>query len=72
LNDDTSRHRFELHYDDVDIEMKQVTKKGRVFEVPVSIGGGDAIADPSYSVSARLKRCVGIASALVYLHGREP
>jgi LIM domain kinase 1 len=147
LNDDTSRHLFELHYDDVDIEMKQITKKGRVFEVPVSIGSGaygqvykgrylgvpvavkefpnetasiintferevamlcalrhpnilpiigftrgdraedakyalitpllaksftDAIADPSYSVPARLKWCVDIASALVYLHGREP
>jgi hypothetical protein len=144
---DTSRHLFELHYDDVDIEMVQIKKtrqvyhvklligqsrygpvyKGRYLGVPVVVkellsatasiidtfeqevvmlcalrhpnivpligftrgdraedtkyalvtpllvkGFADAIADPSYSPQARLRWCVDIACALVYLHGREP
>jgi serine/threonine protein kinase len=146
-DDDATRHLFELHYDDVEMEMKQVTRRGRVFEVQVQIGSGnygqvfmgrylgvpvavkefpretasiietferevtmlctlrhpnilpiigftradraqdakyslvtpllakdftDAIVDPSYSLQARLRWCVHIACALVYLHGREP
>jgi serine/threonine protein kinase len=146
-DDDATRHLFELHYDDVEMEMKQVTRRGRVFEVQVQIGSGaygqvfmgrylgvpvavkefpretasiietferevtmlcalrhpnilpiigftradraqdakyalvtpllakdfnDAIVDPSYSLQARLRWCVDIACALVYLHGREP
>jgi serine/threonine protein kinase len=148
LSDDgASRHVFELHYDDVDIDMKEVTKKGRVYHEKVLIGKGafghvykgrylgvpvavkefpsetasiinafesevailcalrhpnilpiigftrgdrtedaeytlitpllaqkftEVIADPSYSPKRRLRWCLDIASALVYLHGREP
>jgi LIM domain kinase 1 len=146
-DDDASRHLFELHYDDVDMDMKQVTKKGRVCGEKVLIGRGafgevykgrylgvpvavkefpnetasiintferevailcalrhpnilpiigftrgdraqdakytlvtpllaqkftDVIKDPSYAPERRLRWCVDIASALVYLHGREP
>jgi serine/threonine protein kinase len=144
---DTSRHLFELHYDDVDFEMVQVKKKGQVYKEKILIGQSrygpvykgrflgvpvvvkellsatasifdtfeqevamlcalrhpnivplvgftrgdraedtqyalvtpllvkgftDATADRSYSVQARLRWCVDIACALVYLHGREP
>jgi serine/threonine protein kinase len=145
--DDASRHPFELHYEDVDIEVEQIAKDGRVHKVFVSIGSGaygqvykgrylgvpvavkvlpfetasiidtferevamlcalrhpnilpiigftrgdraddakyalvtpllvksftDAIADPNYTLQERLRWCVDIASALVYLHGRDP
>jgi serine/threonine protein kinase len=146
-DDDTSRHLFELHYDDVDMDVRTTTKKGRVLEELVSIGRGaygqvfqgrylgvpvavkefpdetasiinlferemamlcalrhpnivpligfsrgdrakgakyalvtpllaksftEAIVDPSYTVQERLRWCVDIACALVYLHGRDP
>jgi serine/threonine protein kinase len=144
-DDDTSRHLFELHPDDVDMDVRKITKKGRVLEELVSIGRGaygqvfkgrylgvpvavkefpdetasinlferevamlcalrhpniipmigftrgdraedakyalvtpllaksftKAIVDPSYSVQERLRWCVDIACALVYLHGRD-
>jgi serine/threonine protein kinase len=146
-DDDASRHLFELHYDDVDIDMKDVTKKGRVYHEKVLIGRGafghvyrgrylgvpvavkefpsetasiinafesevailcalrhpnilpiigftrgdrakdaeytlvtpllakkftDVIKDPNYTQEQRLRWSLDIASALVYLHGREP
>jgi serine/threonine protein kinase len=144
---DASRHLFELHYDDVDMDMRQVTKKGQVYKEKMLIDRGafghvykgrylgvpvamkefpretasiinafegevamlcalrhpnilpiigftrgdrakdaeytlitpllakkftDVIADRNYSPDARLRWCFDIASALVYLHGREP
>jgi hypothetical protein len=38
--DDASRHLFELHYDDVDMDMRQVAKKGQVYKEKVCIGRG--------------------------------
>jgi serine/threonine protein kinase len=146
-DDDASRHLFELHCGDVDIDTKQITKKGQVYKEKVLIGRGafggvykgrylgvpvavkefpcetasiisafesevamlcalrhpnilpiigftrgdraedaeytlitpllaqkftEVIADPSYLPERRLRWCLDIASALVYLHGREP